>query len=177
MNIEQSGSHIDHLLSMTRNHHIQLSSMADLKANILLTMASLVITFSVRYITETELKYVAFTLICFCIITIITAAYAVMPKVPLKLHNKRKIDPRDLNFNLLFFGDFQYLSYEEFSKQMGDALNDPSKTYELALKEIYTLGRFLQKKYFFVKLAYISLIAGFLASGFMIIMTGILHKP
>ncbi|MCX8109690.1 MAG: DUF5706 domain-containing protein [Syntrophorhabdaceae bacterium] len=175
MKIEQPGSHIDHLLSITRNHHIQLSSMADLKANILLTMASLVITFSVRYITEMNLRYVAFTLIAFCIITIVMAAYAVMPKVPLKI-NEAKKNLKDPNFNLLFFGDFQYITYEEFKEEIEEALNDPSKTYELALKEIYTLGKFLQKKYFFVKLAYISLIAGFLASGFMMIMTVVMHQ-
>jgi len=148
--------------------------MADLKANILLTMASLVITFSVRYTTETGLKYVAFTLIAFCILTIVLAAYAVMPKVPLTLKDEKRNNTKNPNFNLLFFGDFQHITYEDFSKKIEDALNDHSRTYELAIKEIYTLGIFLQKKYFFVKLAYISLIAGFLASGLMIILTNLM---
>lgn len=175
MIVEKPGSYVDNLLSMTRDHHAKLSSMADLKANILLTMSSLVITFSVRYITETDLKYVAFTLITFCLFTIVLAAYAVMPKVPLKIKEETKYDINSPNFNLLFFGDFHSMPYEEFEKELEKALNDHSKTYGLAVKEIYTLGKFLQRKYFFIKLAYLSLIAGFLTSGFMMILTVVMH--
>ena len=50
MNVLQSGNHIDHLLRQTRMHHVQLSSMADVKANMMLTLASLVITFCIRYL-------------------------------------------------------------------------------------------------------------------------------
>ncbi|MEJ2365307.1 MAG: hypothetical protein P8017_11625 [Deltaproteobacteria bacterium] len=57
MEIKQLGSHIDHLLRQTRMHHAQLSSMADMKANMLLTITSVVITLSVRYITEPQLKW------------------------------------------------------------------------------------------------------------------------
>ena len=54
MEIKQPGTHIDHMVRQTRMHHVQLSSMADMKANILLTMASVVFTLSVRYITEPQ---------------------------------------------------------------------------------------------------------------------------
>jgi hypothetical protein len=44
MEIKQGGSHLDHLVRQTRMHHTQLSSMADMKANMLLTITSVVIT-------------------------------------------------------------------------------------------------------------------------------------
>jgi hypothetical protein len=47
MKIQQPGAHYDHMLRQTRIHHVQLSSMADIKANMLLTMSSLVVTLCV----------------------------------------------------------------------------------------------------------------------------------
>ena len=81
MEIKQRGSHLDHLVRQTRMHHSQLSSMADMKANMLLTMASVVITLSVRYVTEPHLKWATTVLIFFCLLTIGLATYAVMPKI------------------------------------------------------------------------------------------------
>ena len=42
--VEKHGSHADHLMRATQFHLVQLSSMADMKANMLLTMSSVVMT-------------------------------------------------------------------------------------------------------------------------------------
>ena len=39
MTIHQPGAHLDHMIRQTRIHHVQLSSMADIKANMLLTVS------------------------------------------------------------------------------------------------------------------------------------------
>src|SRR5690606_5988176 len=44
MKINQPGGHLDQMMRQTRSHHVQLSSMADMKANFLLTMSAVVIT-------------------------------------------------------------------------------------------------------------------------------------
>jgi hypothetical protein len=44
MEITQHGSHLDHMLNQTRLHHAQISAMADIKANILMTIYAVVIT-------------------------------------------------------------------------------------------------------------------------------------
>lgn len=38
MNIVKPGAHLDHMLRTTRLHHVQLSNMADVKANMMLTL-------------------------------------------------------------------------------------------------------------------------------------------
>jgi antibiotic biosynthesis monooxygenase (ABM) superfamily enzyme len=52
--------------------------MADVKANILLTMTSVVLKLSVRYISEPHLKWAA-TVLIVSWLTIILATYVVMP--------------------------------------------------------------------------------------------------
>ena len=104
MEIKQRGSHLDHLLRQTRMHHMQLSSMEDMKANILLTMASVVITLSVRYVSAPHLKWSTIVLIVFCLSTIGLATYVVMPKTPFWLKPKSEVGISNPWFNLLFSG-------------------------------------------------------------------------
>lgn len=168
MKINEPGSHIDHMLRQTRMHHVQLSSMADLKANMLVTMASVLITLSVPYTMQADFKLVAFVLICFCLLTIVLAAYSAMPKLPFSTTLKWGGKSSHWDFNLLFFGDFGQLSYEDYEIAMEEVMNDPSRTYQVQVKEIYTLGKFLvTKKYRFLRLAYISFITGLFATGLL----------
>ncbi len=173
MKIKEPGAHLDHLLRQTRQHHVQLSSMADLKANILMTIASVLITLSVRYITDTFLRWPAMILMLFCLLTIVLAVYTIMPKVPLRIKKKRHPDIHNPNFNILFFGNFVDLDYPEFEENMETIMNDPSQTYEVQVREIYTLGTFLaQKKYRFIRLAYLAFIIGLVLSGLAVIALG-----
>ena len=176
MEIKQRGSHLDHLVRQTRMHHTQLSSMADMKANMLLTITSVVITLSVGYITEPHLKWAISVLIAFCLLTIGLATYAVMPKMPFSYKKMQAADIKAPSFNLLFFGDFVRLSYQEFEMAMEEVMNDPSLTYQVQVRELYTLGTFLaKKKYLFLRLAYITFIIGAFASAIVGLFSGVLN--
>ena len=164
MKVLQPGAHLDHMLRQTRIHHVQLSSMADIKANMLLTLAALVVTLAAPHVTETALRWPASVLILFCLVTVVFAIYAVMPKIPLRGRAEAK-ELRSPAFNLLFFGDFMQMTYEEFEGAMEKVLNDPSELYQAQVREIYTLGTFLaRKKYRFLRLAYLTFRVGLLAS-------------
>ncbi len=173
MNIAQPGAHLDQMIRQTRWHHVQLSALADVKANIMLSVASMIITLSIRYLAEPAFKWAAVTMMAFCMLTVLLAAYAVMPK----LDFSRRRSPPDVNsprFNLLFFGDFMNLGYAQFEKAMEDMMNDPSRTYEAQVREIYTLGIFLaRKKYRFVRLSYFAFIAGLAISGAVLVITDV----
>lgn len=104
--VEKPGSHLDYMIRQTRFHHVQLSSMADLKANILLTVSSLVLTIAITQVSNPQLKWGALILIFFCFITIILAVYTVMPKTPILLKHDEKPDLENPNFNILFLEIF-----------------------------------------------------------------------
>jgi len=169
MNVNQPASHIDHFLRQTRINQLQLSQMADVKANMLLTLASVVLTLSLRYITDPLLRWGAFVLIAACLLTIVLAAYAVMPKTPLKVDTTNPPDPHARGFSLLFFSDFIRLSYDDFEGAMEEVMNDHNRVYQAQLNEIYNSGLYLaHKKYRFIRLAYLSFISGLFASGLAI---------
>lgn len=173
MEIKQPGSHLDHMMKQTRNHHVQLSFMADSKANMLLTVSSVVITLTVPHVMNPSLKYGALILIAFCLATIILSTYAVMPKLPLRTKASSGVDIANPNFNLLFFGDFIKMNYADFEQAIEDSLNDSSKTYQVMTREIYTLGQFLAaKKYRYIRMAYSTLILGIFSSVVVTLITG-----
>lgn len=174
MNIKEPGPHLDHMLRQTRQHHVQLSSMADLKANILMTIASVVITLSIHQTMDPDLRWTALILILFSLITILLAAYSVMPKIPFRLREKIPREELDFPFNLHFFGDFTQMKYNDYVTSMESLMNNPSEAYESMVREIYTLGEYLAKeKYRYIRLAYISFIAGLILSGVTLLITGL----
>ena len=161
--IKQHSPHADHLMRATQFHHVQLSSMADLKANMLLTMSSVVLTLCLPQLLKNDHLWPLYILICSCLLTICLATYAVMPKLPPA--NLPAPDIQSPQFNILFFGDFTRLSQQQFESSMEEIMNDPSRTYGAQVREIYLLGSFLVKKeYRFLRLGYLSFITGLFAS-------------
>jgi hypothetical protein len=153
----ESGSHLDHLFRQTRIHHTQLSQMADVKASMMLTLASLIITFSIGYLDDPYLRWPVFVMIGFCVITILAAAYAVMPKLSLD----SQPDLINTNRNILFFGNFFNLEYDEYAELINEVVQDPTHTYEAQLREIYEMGVYLgRKKYRYIRIAYTSFLIG-----------------
>jgi len=165
MKIQQAGSHLDHMMRQTRIHHVQLSIMADMKANGLMTISAILLTFSAPFIVREQFKWAVMALMVSSLVTIVLAILAVMPGPPLR---GPKGAPRNVHhpkFNLLFFGSFVALDYQQFEAAMEEILNDPSKNYEAQTREIYTLGVFLaEKKYRYLRYAYLAFVIGLLAS-------------
>jgi hypothetical protein len=170
MKIQQPGSHLDHMLRQTRMHHIQLSVMADIKANALMTISAVMLTFSAPFIAREHFKHAVIVLMVFSLATIVLAMFAVMPSTPIRI---KKFDPADVRhptFNLLFFGSFARMEYDQFLAAMEEVMNDPSQTYEVQVREVYTLGIFLAtKKYRLLRLAYLAFASGLFLSGTVLV--------
>lgn len=160
-------THLDHLMRQTRMHHVQLSSMADVKANIMLTLSAVVTTFSIGYLSDPLLRWPVLVLILFCVLTIFCAAYAVMPK----LNFDFKPDIKKLDCNILFFGSFMNLAYEEYAEIMQEIVQSPEKVYEAQIREVYELGVYLgYQKYRYVRLAYQCFLSGLVCSGLVFVI-------
>lgn len=160
-------THLDHLLRQTRMHHVQLSSMADVKANIMLSLAAVVTTFSIGYLSDPVLRWPVVVLILFSVTTVFFAAYAVMPKLDFDFKPKTK----NPTCNILFFGNFMNLEYEAFNEMMAEVMRSPENTYEAQIREVYELGVYLgHQKYRYVRLAYLTFISGLVSSGLILVV-------
>lgn len=150
----------DNLLRTAQQHHVQLSTMADTKANIIITVSSIVLTLSLGNINTPGLRVSVLTLSAFSMVALLLAILAVLPKYrPLHLDGKEL----PANFNVLFFGHFAELSRERFLEEVSHRLEKDGSPYATWSEDIYSLGIYLaHHKYRYLRYSYLFFLSGFL---------------
>ena len=174
MEIIQSAAHLDQMIRQTRSHHVSLSLMADNKANMMLTVSTLLVPLSIRFLYDPQTQLAAMTMVAFSLLTVMFSAYAAMPKLPSRKRYSGPIDIMAPSFNILFFGSFSQMTFAQYEEAMGEVMNDHNKAYQVQLKEIYDIGQYLaHKKYRFVQYAYYSFLTGIIFSSFIYVIQSI----
>ena len=124
----------DHLLRVVQQHHVQLSTMADTKANIIITVSSIVLTLVLGRLQDPELRTGLLVLGAFTLVALLVAILAVVPKFRGVKKHEGPLPPW---FNVLFFGHFTSLDRERFLRELADAMararpTKPSRTTSTA---------------------------------------------
>lgn len=146
---------IDQVIRTMQQHHVQLSALADTKAGLIITISSIVLTIALSRASEPALRPALLTLAAACLLSLLLAIIAVLPTFA----GSR----RGAGRNILFFGHFAPLTEDEFLDEMAHVLSSDRTLYETALRDIYSLGKYLyRKKYRFLRYAYVALLAGFI---------------
>lgn len=154
----------DNLLRTAQQHHVQLSTMADMKANILITVSSIVLTLSLRELAAPEFKHAALVLAGFTLAALFLAVLAVLPKYrPLRLASAEASLPSA--FNVLFFGHFAELDQDRFQREIAQRMRSDAAVYAAQSHDLYSLGVYLARhKYRYLRLSYLFFLSGFVAA-------------
>jgi Family of unknown function (DUF5706) len=161
MNIIEPTAHVDQMLRQSRQQNLQLNAMADIKANILLTVSALMLTFCIPFLGKQALQWPAVIMILFCALTALASILVLMPSLPPSTRVARK----SANYNLLFFGTYADMDHEEYVTEMEALCNDPKLAYEAIVRDMYQSGQFLaHKKFRYLRLGYQLFLYGIFAS-------------
>jgi hypothetical protein len=154
----------DVILRTMQQHHVQLSVMADTKANILITVSSIILTMILGNMSNPDLRAAMITLAAFIFAALLLAVIAVLPKYrPLRVSESDPIPP---GFNLLFFGHFAELSKDRFLLAMSEEMKADGSVYETMARDVYAIGYYLAHyKYRFLRLSYLFFLGGFVFAG------------
>lgn len=137
-----------YLLRTSQQHHVQLSFMADQKANILITCNSIILSLSLARLESIQQYWSTYTLFSASACSMILALLVVSPFSG----KKRNLDADDDNFNLLYFGHFTDLPLSQFKSQMLKTMESSAQVKDAMIKDIYQLGMVLKtRKYLFLK--------------------------
>ena len=148
----------DHLLRLVQQHHVTLSMMADTKANIIITVSSIMLTLVLGRLSDPDLRIALMVLGFFTLLALLLAILAVLPKYRPIRHRNDRLPP---GFNVLFFGHFAMLDEKEFMERMSAAMQ-PGQAYATVVRDVYSLGSYLaHHKYPYLRLSYLFFIAGF----------------
>jgi len=152
----------DVILRTAQQHHVQMSVMADTKANIIITVSSIVLTMALGRTRDELHGASALVLVVFTMLALILAILAVLPKFATVRVSGEQLPP---GFNLLFFGHFAQLSRERFLAEMAKSLASDGSVYRAMAEDLYGLGYYLAHyKYPYLRWAYIFLLSGFVAA-------------
>lgn len=148
-----------HLVRTSLQANLQLSQMADQKANMVMGAAFVVFTLSVGQLRTGTMIVPIAILATGAFLSAICAILCVLPRVT------QAEGPVGEDANILFFGIFTAMSENEFVDRIVARLDDDEKLYRTMLRDIYQNGQVLQrKKYRYLGYAYRILLTGLMLS-------------
>ena len=170
MKVKNAERAMDNMFRIVMNSHMQLSAMADNKANMMITVCSLIITLSLGNLDEPHLRWTILSMALTCLATILLAVYGTMPKLPPKITGTA--NPRAKGFNLLFFGHFTQLDFDTFVREMEQVVNNRAIVYESLAKDLYNLGKVLgERKYRYIRYSYQVFMVGLVITMIVLIVS------
>ncbi|WP_395063079.1 Pycsar system effector family protein [Flavobacterium sp.] len=166
---ERPEKSIDTMFKITLTNHIRLSEIADSKANILLSVNAIIISIALSTLipkldspSNAHLIFPTFLMVFFSVISIIFAILSTKPKVTSGKFTRQDIE--DKKVNLLFFGNFFKMPYEEFEWAMNEMIKDKNYLNNSMIKDLYHLGLVLERKYRLLRITYNIFMVGIIVS-------------
>ncbi|SIT14185.1 Predicted metal-dependent phosphohydrolase, HD superfamily [Chryseobacterium ureilyticum] len=166
---EKSDRSVDTLFRVTLNNHTRLSDIADSKANILLSVNAIIISVCLSVLVpkldapkNSHLILPSFILLLSSVLTIIFAILSTKPNVTKTTFTSQDIANRKVN--LLFFGNFNQMLFDDYHNAMKDLIKDRDYIYDSMVKDLYYLGKVLDRKYKLLSITYKIFMAGIIIS-------------
>ncbi|AZB24762.1 Pycsar system effector family protein [Chryseobacterium bernardetii] len=166
---EKSDRSVDTLFRVTLNNHTRLSDIADSKANILLSVNAVIISVCLSVLVpkldapkNSHLILPSFILLLSSVLTIVFAILSTKPNVTKTTFTSQDIVNRKVN--LLFFGNFQQMLFDDYQNAMRDLIKDRDYIYDSMVKDLYFLGKVLDRKYKLLSITYKIFMAGIIIS-------------
>ncbi|HMG15683.1 MAG TPA: Pycsar system effector family protein [Saprospiraceae bacterium] len=147
--------------------HLNLNSLADSKAHIMLSVNSILLSASFSFLipkwgNDTRLIIPSLVLIITALLAILFAILTIKPK--LITGNISKDDVKTKTADLLFFGNYTTMSLTDYKWGMRELIKDPEYTYNSLSQTLYFLGQVLKKKYKYLIYCYLVFINGLVLS-------------
>jgi len=158
---------IETMFRVVPKNHLDLSSIADHKANLMIStnaiIISIVVTLLLRKLdVHPYLVIPTLVLLASCLTAVVFAVLATRPKVSSGTFTREDIQQKKVN--LLFFGNFHGMKYEDFEWGMKEMMNDSDYLYSSMIKDLYFLGQVLGKKYKYLRICYNVFMYGLIVS-------------
>lgn len=158
---------VETMFRVMSSNHIRLSDMADSKAQILLTISSIIVSLLVSVVfrkleEEPRLIVPAVILTATSLTTVVFTILVTLPKLTQGRFNKEDIEKK--RANLLFFGNYHRMPVEEYEWALKRVMADSDFLYGSLIRDNYNLGVILERKYRKLRVAYSVFMFGFIAS-------------
>jgi hypothetical protein len=165
---EKTGSSrgIETMFRTSYRTHVDMSALADNKANIMISINGIMISIMLASISpkidaNPWLLVPTTILIGACLISMVFAILAARPRLSQRMITLE--DVRQNAANVLFFGNFVSLREDDYLTAMTELLQDPERLYRTMMRDIYSLGSVLERKFRLLRTSYTVFMYGLVA--------------
>jgi predicted metal-dependent HD superfamily phosphohydrolase len=148
---------IETMFRITSSNNQRLSDMADNKAQLLITVnsiiLSLIVSLLLRRLDQNSFLIIpTFILLLVSLSCVVISILATRPSIPDGFFTDEDVQKKQVN--LLFFGNFYKMSLQKYTDGMNSVMNDKEFLYGTLVKDVYSQGVVLGKKYKLLRVAY-----------------------
>lgn len=181
---KEFGRGVDTVYRVTLRNHINLSRIADGKANMIISINTVVLSVLITagsagfttykdQITENlHLLAPVVILMLSSLTAVVFAVLSALPKVSSQPFSEE--DLKEHKVSLLYFGNFLQLSKDDFVGYLRELKKDQEILYDDLSRDLYTLGMVLKKKYQLLTMAYRIFVMGLVVSLVTFLAMGVL---
>ncbi|WP_340064502.1 Pycsar system effector family protein [Ascidiimonas aurantiaca] len=169
---------IQTLYRVTLRNHLKLSDIADTKANILLSVNAIIISLAlanlIPKLDNPSNSYLFIPTVVFLFFGLVSMVLSVLATRPNITRGEFTMeDIKDRKVNILFFGNFHKMELEDFETAMKDVIKDKDYLYNSLTKDLYFLGKVLDRKYRILRWTYTIFMIGIIIS---VVTFGVAYK-
>jgi hypothetical protein len=160
---------IETMFRVSAANNVRISSMADSKAHILISvntiLISVILGFLLKNLSENKnLIIPTVMLLGVSLVTIIYSLLATRPVIAQKEGTFTKEQVDNKNVNLLFFGTYFNMNFEDYEYGIKAVMADKDFLYSTLTKDIFWQGKVLGRKYGYLTKAYSIFMYGLIIS-------------
>jgi hypothetical protein len=168
---------VETMMTINARNHMALTSMADHKANIMITTNSIVLSLMVGLLlgklsTYPFLIVPTLVLVATSLSSLVFAILSTRPRITSGVFDREELLKKKVN--LLFFGSYHSSAFEDFEWGMKEMMVDRDYLYSSMFATIYGMGRVLGVKYRYLRLSYNTFMYGLVAAVISFVVAGFL---
>ncbi|WP_179333602.1 Pycsar system effector family protein [Winogradskyella costae] len=176
------GRGVETMYRVQLKNHIELSAIADTKANILLSVNAIIISVALSNLipkldnpSNLFLVYPTLILTLSSVASIILSVLSTRPKISNVAITKDMI--KEKKTNILFFGNFHKMNLQDFEWGIDYLMDNEDTLYNSLTKDLYYLGLVLNRKYKLLRITYTVFMFGIIISAASFIYSYYINMP
>lgn len=183
---EKTGRGTETMYRVSYRNHINLSDIADKKANMMMSINTLILSAIIAIagsgfamVGGQEVAYYRFgiPMAILMLTSLGSVVFAILSAKPNVTHNLASdIDLKDRKSSILYFGNFTQMKMEDYLADMETLRGDNKLLYENMSMDIYYLGKVLKKKFKLLQFSYTIFMAGLILAVCSLILILIYSK-
>jgi hypothetical protein len=126
-----------------------------------------------RIETDEYLAYPTYIILLVSLLAIIFSILSTRPSISQGTFSAEDVDSKKVN--LLFFGNFYKMKLADYSEGMNKAMGDKEFLYNMLVKDVYSQGVVLGKKYRLLRISYNIFMFGLIAAVMAFVISSYLY--